>query len=171
MRPEPVLTMLLAAGGCQDARPEPPPPAPEPAVVVRDPDGRVRVEARVAAGACEVTGETTATVARGAAPLADLRVVASGGRIDLLDLQGVPLARIAVTDRDARVVDAGRRPVAVLVRDGGRIAVTDGGGAALAYVAGTSDLATAALFVAPGVPAAARAHLACERLLATPGSR
>ncbi len=88
-----------------------------------------------------------------------------GTAVDLLDMQGVPVARFALDDATGRVVDAARAPTALLAREGGRITVSAPGGAALAYVAGTTDLEVAALIIAPGVDADTRALLACERLL------
>ncbi|MCA9679515.1 MAG: hypothetical protein KC464_31075, partial [Myxococcales bacterium] len=99
-----------------------------------------------------------------------IRVHRTPTRVELLGMDGVPLARLALEDRVARIVDAARRPVALLAREGGRITVTSPDGEALAYVAGTGDLEVAALLVTPGVDAEARAVLGCERLLASPGA-
>ncbi len=190
----PCRTMLVGALllGCQGGGAPAPAPATTPAVTVRGPDGQPRLEARLVASRCEVSGESALSVSRqgdlvtgahgdataltfgpgrtgdeiaGADGEARLRVHRAGAAIDVLDMQGIPVARLAVDDAAARVVDAARLPTALLAREGGRITVSAPDGAALAYVAGTTDLEVAALLVAPGLDADTRALLACERLL------
>jgi hypothetical protein len=180
-------TSLLVLG-CQGGDPPAPAPRTDPAVTVRDPGGATVLEARLVEARCEVSGEASLAVARdgdtvragtalsfgpgrtgnevaGADGAMRLRVHRAAGEVGLIDPQGIPIVRIIVDDASARIVDAARTPIARLAREGGRITVTASAGAALAYVAGTTDLEVAALLVAPGVDADTRALLACERLL------
>jgi hypothetical protein len=156
--------------------------------------GATQLTATLAGDACDVTGAVALRVTRTAdgatadgvaigpgrvpdsreiagtlvAPIRVHRVAGPPLRIDLLDASGVPLARLQVDDGEGRVADASRALVATIAPGGAGFTATDAKGGPLATITGAPDLEIATLLVAPGVPAAARALLACERLLAEP---
>jgi len=158
----------------------------------RDASGAVDLTATVADGECTIGGsrvrlEDGAVVARSGGAVigsvaagpdagrrdltgadgARLLVVHQGeGRLDVLRPDGVPLVRATIDDRQARLFDAARAPLATITRDQGGLAVRDAEGTVVRTIAGTTDLWLGTLIFGPGFPPEARAVLVCERLLA-----
>ncbi len=170
----------------------------DPASVVAAvaPDGETMVALSIsgsgAGAACEVTGEAEVTIGRdGAATVAKLgqteilrvergeirdadgvsrmRVSVEEHRIDLMTMEGIPVARIAGDADRVTIADAARHIVMTVARAGAAITATGADGAAIASITGTIDPLIAGLLVTPGVPADVRAMLACERLFSVSG--
>jgi len=90
------------------------------------------------------------------------------GHTDVLDLDGVAIARIDAADGSATLADAAGHAVAHVAPVGGRLVATDPRDAVIAYVQ-ADDAALAALLVVP-LPVDVRAVAACDRLLPAPVS-
>ena len=192
MRP---LYLICLVAACQ-GKPEETSTATggEPASVVSAvaPDGETLAALAISGAKCDVTGEAEVTIARdGAATVAKLgetvilrhegeqiadadgvprlRVSLEDRRIDLMTLEGIPVARIAGDVERVNVADAARHIIMEVARDGAAITAKGADGAAIASITGTIDPMIAALLVTPGVPPDVRAMLACERLFSVPG--
>jgi hypothetical protein len=81
------------------------------------------------------------------------------GFLRLGDGAGIPLARVASTDEEAVVRDAGGTVIARARRGGGRISLVDREGATIGFVLGDVSLERAALVVLPTLSAGERALL------------
>jgi len=82
----------------------------------------------------------------------------------VIDLQGVPVTRIAVAGQQATVLDAANTPLRTLTAKASQIDIDQPAGT----VTGTNDLVIAALLSAPEVVPELRILAACERVLAPP---
>ncbi len=182
----------LACGGHDDRSSDPAPnastaaPAAGP-VTMRDPSGAIAFAITTAGASCTATfGGATATYARRGdtltGPLA-VQITPAGtqikrngdnvariwrdpakpGHTDVVDPQGMALARIDATPAAATIADAAGSRLARIAFEGGRFVATDDHDAAHAYVTG-GDAEIAAILAAP-LPADVRALAACDRLL------
>jgi hypothetical protein len=177
--------LFLALLACQGEKAAPP-PAPDP-IQVRDESGVIVAELRplkpcrgsigpvdlivggpplvANLGGTEWKGSAAAngtTLIRDGEAVARVFPVGAPTETAVLDMQGVALARIAVTGEVAVVSNAASVPVRNLRRDSNKI-VSDQ--PALA-ITGTADLVIAALLAAPELAPEVRVLAACERVLA-----
>lgn len=179
------LLPWLALGACQDPQREAPAPAPA-AVQVRDGKGASVAELRptrpcratiggielivggppllATYGTAKWTGTSDAngtTLARDGERVARVFPVGDPAKAAVLDMQGVALARIAVTGDKATVSDAASVPVRNLVRAGDAIKSDS----PALTITGTDDLILAALLASPELQPEVRMLAACERVL------
>lgn len=179
-----VLGCAVGSHGCQGKKAAPP---PEPvAIQVRDTSGVLVAELRpirpcrgsigpvdlivggpplvANLGTTEWKGsaaENGTTLLRDGQPVARVFPVGDPNAAAVLDMQGVALARIAVTGAVATVSNAASVPVRNLRREAATI-VTD---QPPLTVTGTNDLVLAALLSAPELSPEVRVLAACERVL------
>jgi hypothetical protein len=179
------LVPWLALGACQD------PPrqtsAPEPAAIqVRDGSGASIAELRPSRpcratiagaelivggppliatyGETKWTGTTDTngtTLSKDGARVARVFPVGDPAQAAVLDMQGVALARIAVTGDKATVSDAASVPVRNFVKAGDAIKSDS----PALTITGTNDLILAALLASPELQPEVRMLAACERVL------
>ena len=190
MRPEVLVSGLAALAALAACQGDAAAPAPTPARVVeaRGPDGALAISASVTEGTCtirsfqvrreggEVVGRSGGEVlgrvtAGGDVHVGDrraLRTARSDGRFDVIDPEGVPLARISVRDGQARIANAARQPIFTITPEADRLVVAGADGTPSLFVSGTTDLLTAALIQGPGLTSEAGYLLVCERLLDDP---
>ncbi|HTJ40951.1 MAG TPA: hypothetical protein VL463_02610 [Kofleriaceae bacterium] len=180
--------LLIAIAACSDrsadpapAPASPPGPASKPdrvagPITVRDPNGAIVLELVTAAGKCTAKPApdpklTIDRASNGDQILRDgknvvrvWRDATRPGHVDLVDPDGMAVARIDSTAAAATLTDAAGRPTSTVVFEGGRFVAKDPNEAVLAYVQG-GDAEIAALVVAP-LPPDVRALAACDRLTA-----
>lgn len=185
-----IAVLGLAACGKSDAREAPTTADPPSVIAATAADGADLLSLAIAGAACEVSGEAEVTITRDAtgtvAKLGDttiltmtdaeihdadgvarMRATREALRVDLVSMEGIPVARIAGDATKVTIADGARRPVMVVAGNGAVISATSADGVATASITGTIDPMIAALLVTPGVPADVRALLACDRLLPT----
>jgi hypothetical protein len=177
---------VLALAGCQGEKP--PPPAEPVVVQAKDANGKVLAElrplrpCRASVDGAEMivggppilsqvgnttwTGSTTengTTYSRDGERIARVFPIRDPKNAAVLDMQGVAMARIAVSKdtTKATVADASSAPVRNLTKLGSAISID----APPMTVTGTDDLVLAALLTAPELVPEVRMLAACERVL------
>lgn len=179
------LLVLALAVGCQGKKPVPP---PEPvSVQVRDASGVLVAElkplrpCRGSIGPVELivggppliadlggtkwTGSAATngtTLSRDGQAVVRIYPVGDPTSAAVLDMQGIALARVAVTGDTAKITDSATVPVRNLKLTGETITADD----PKLAITGTNDLILAALLSAPELTPEVRILAACERVLA-----